>query len=72
MTPTQQAQSMVEYYLEAEQAVLEGQSFSKNGRTLTMANLAEIRKGREYWERRLQQLSGRGGGVYSFAEFVDG
>ncbi|WP_110644082.1 hypothetical protein [Salinicola sp. CPA57] len=71
MTPTQQAQSMVEYYIEAETAVLLGQSFSKNGRTLTMANLSEIRKGREYWERRLQQLSGRGGGVYSFARFVD-
>ncbi|MGQ7245466.1 hypothetical protein ACUN9V_18660 [Salinicola sp. V024] len=71
MTPTQQAQSMVGFYIEAETAVLQGQSFSKNGRTLTMANLGEIRKGREYWERRVQQLRGRGGGVCSFARFVD-
>ncbi|WP_110636256.1 hypothetical protein [Salinicola salarius] len=71
MTPVQQAQDMVGFYIEAEMAVLQGQSFSKNGRTLTMANLAEIRKGREYWERRVQQLRGRGGGVFSFARFVD-
>lgn len=62
------AQQMVDRYLEAEMAVLDGKTVTMNGRTLTMENLSEIRKGREYWERRIaQQQRGRGPG---FVEFI--
>ncbi|WP_353979400.1 hypothetical protein [Salinicola endophyticus] len=72
MTPVQRAQAMVDFYYEAEEAVLMGRSITKEGRTLTMVDLPAIRDGRREWERRLQQLKGRGGGVYSLARFGDG
>lgn len=66
------AQQMVERYIEAELAVLDGRSITFGGRTLTMANLAEIRQGRLEWELRAQQqsaaLAGRPSG-YSLASF---
>lgn len=40
-------------YLAAETAVLSSQSYSIGGRSLTRANLAEIRKGVEVWNDRL-------------------
>lgn len=66
------AKQMVERYIEAEMAVLEGRSVTFNGRTLTMADLSQIREGRKEWERRavLEVQSRRGGGQgYSLAEF---
>ncbi|MDO9872608.1 hypothetical protein Q7457_01430 [Glaesserella parasuis] len=48
-----QIQQMIDKYVEAELAVLEGKSITFNGRNVTRENLAEIRKGREYWEERL-------------------
>lgn len=53
MDQVTQAQQMVDKYLEAEAAVLDGRSVTMNGRSLTMESLAEIRSGRDYWERRL-------------------
>jgi hypothetical protein len=55
-----QAETRLQEYLNAESAVLSGQSCTINGRMLTMANLAEIQKGIEIWNRRAQKLS-RGG-----------
>lgn len=46
------AAEMVEFYTEAEMKVLRGQSVSINGRTMTRADLSEIRDGRHEWERR--------------------
>ena len=65
------AQQMVDRYIEAEQAVLEGRSVQFGGRTLTMENLGQIREGRKEWERRaaVEAQNKRGGGRgYSLAE----
>lgn len=40
-------------YLEAETRVLSSQSYTIGGRSLTRANLAEIRSGIEIWSARL-------------------
>nr|BDD44445.1 hypothetical protein 18 [Saccharospirillaceae bacterium] len=58
MTKTQ-AQQMLDRYIEAEQKVLAGQQISHNGKSWTMADLKEIRAGREHWERVLAQFNGR-------------
>lgn len=66
------ARQMVDRYIEAEQAVLEGKSVQFGNRTLTMENLGQIRDGRKEWERRVaaeEAQSKRGGGRgYSLAE----
>lgn len=67
-----QAQQMVDKYIEAEMAVLEGRSISFGGRTLTMENLSEIRKGRASWERRVAAEKARAAGrssTHSLARF---
>ncbi len=66
-----QAQQMVERYIEAEMAVLDGKAIQFGGRTLTMENLNQIREGRKEWERRFnaENLRARGGSAgYSLAE----
>lgn len=42
-------------YLDAEEKVLNGQSYSIGGRTLTRANLKEISDGITLWASRLKQ-----------------
>ncbi len=49
---TRTAAQMAQLYQDAEVAVLAGQAFSVAGRSVTLADLPEIRKGREEWERR--------------------
>jgi len=45
---------MLDLYLQAEADILAyGQSNALEGRTLTTANLSEIRKGRQEWEERV-------------------
>lgn len=66
-----QAQQMVDRYIEAEMAVLDGKAVQFGGRTLTMENLSQIREGRKEWERRVstESLRARGGNAgYSLAE----
>ncbi|KAB7896433.1 hypothetical protein ASE93_15385 [Serratia sp. Leaf50] len=46
-------EDMIQQYLNAEKAVLQGKSITFNGQSMTMENLSEIRSGRESWERRL-------------------
>ncbi|MEW5290298.1 hypothetical protein ABW286_14080 [Erwinia papayae] len=62
---------MLQKYIEAELAVLDGKSVELNGQSMTMESLSEIRKGREAWERRLQLLtdSQRRRPQYSLARF---
>lgn len=47
-------------WLDAELAVSSGQSYSIGTRSLTRANLSEIRKQIIYWESQLVRLNGRG------------
>lgn len=66
-----QAETMVERYIDAEMAVLDGKAIQFGGRTLTMENLNQIREGRKEWERRVnaENLRARGGNAgYSLAE----
>lgn len=54
------AEAKLTEYLDAETAVLSGQSYSIGGRSLTRANLREIREGILYWNSMVQRLD-RGG-----------
>jgi len=47
------ASDMLDKYLAAEQAILDGKSVSFKGRTLSYENLQEIRDGRKEWEARV-------------------
>jgi len=57
-----QAQSQLDAYIAAETKVLSGQSYEIDGRSLTRANLNEISKGIEIWDRRVKELSAKSGG----------
>ncbi|NEV60412.1 hypothetical protein G3446_00635 [Thiorhodococcus minor] len=69
---------MRDLYLAAEQDLLQhGKSSAFEGRTLTMADLTEIRAGRQEWERRVMaELAStahtRGGLSVSVASFGNG
>lgn len=52
MTLTQ-AQTALDAWIAADLAVAKGQSYSMNGRSLTLANTKEIREQIQYWERRV-------------------
>lgn len=53
----EEARTMYAAYVKAEAIVLTGQSYSIKDRTLTRADLAEIRKGRQEWFTQVQLLS---------------
>lgn len=55
---------MLALYITAEETVLTGQSYQIKDRTLTRANLREIRKGRAEWSTLVGRLE-HGGGVRS-------
>lgn len=57
-----QAETQLAAYLAAETKVLSGQSYQFQGRTLTRANLNEIRLGIETWDRRVKNLTAKAGG----------
>lgn len=59
---------MYQLYVEAEEKVLSGQSYSINGRSLTRANLSEIVENREKWARKMRAES-NGGCSYALASF---
>lgn len=52
-----QAQTALDAWIAADLAVAKGQSYSMNGRSLTLANVKEIREQIQYWERRIMSLS---------------
>jgi len=67
-----QIQEMIALYLKAEKAILTGQSYSIAGRSLTRANLSEVRQARNDWEQRLSNLEIRsrgGNSSYSVSTF---
>ena len=66
------ATDMVDLYVAAEKAVLRNQSYTLNGRSLTRADLPDIRAGRAEWEAKVaaETAKTRGGSsLYSVAEF---
>ncbi len=58
----EQAQAQLDKYLTAETKVLSGQAYELAGRSLTRANLKEITKGIEIWDRRVKELSASASG----------
>lgn len=55
-----QAESRLDQYYAAEEAVLNGQSYSIGSRSLTRANIKEIRDGIDYWENKVKSKSSGG------------
>ena len=47
------AQDALNTWIKADLAVAKGQSYSMNGRSITLANIREIREQITYWERRV-------------------
>jgi hypothetical protein len=52
-----EAADRLQDYLNAEETVLSGQSYSIGIRSFTRANLKEIREGIDYWDNKVQELS---------------
>lgn len=52
-----QAEAQLALYLAAEAAVLAKQSYTISGRSLSLANLAEIQQGIKLWNDRAVSLS---------------
>lgn len=50
------AQTALEAWLSADLAISKGQSYTMNGRSITLANIKEVREQIGYWERRIQTL----------------
>ena len=50
------AQRHLDAWLEAEAAVTNAQSYTIGSRTMTKANLAEIRKTIDYWNKKVIEL----------------
>ncbi len=51
-----QAQASLNAWIAADLAAAKGQSYSMNGRSLTLANIREIREQIQYWERRVATM----------------
>lgn len=51
-----QAQTALDAWIAADLTVAKGQSYSMNGRSLTLANTREIREQIQYWERRVATM----------------
>lgn len=59
-------QTMIDAYLQAEKDVLAGKNVTFRGKMVGMEDLGAIRAGRKEWESRMQ-ASQPGGGSYSLA-----
>jgi len=57
-----QAEARLTEYLAAESAVLGNQSYTLNGRSVTRANLGEIRDGISYWDEKVKTLDMKASG----------
>lgn len=65
------ASDLLSLYVSAEKKILLGQSVSLGDRTLTLANLAEVRAEREKLERRVnaEESTSSGSARYSTPDF---
>ena len=66
-----QAQTALDAWIAADLAVAKGQSYSMNGRSLTLANAKEIREQIQYWERRVAAFAAGSTGGAALADFSD-
>jgi hypothetical protein len=56
------ATERLQQYLDAEAKVLTGQQYSIGDRSLTRANIAQIREGIKYWDAEVKRLSAANSG----------
>lgn len=72
MITVERAKKHLEAWLDAELAVTTGQSYSIGSRSLTRANVAEIRKQIEYWQNQLEAAKIResGGRIIRARRFI--
>jgi hypothetical protein len=66
------AETMLQAYIDAETKILLGQEVSLNNRRLRLPDLAEVQKGRQMWQNRVnaEQAASQGGSsLYSLADF---
>lgn len=56
-----EARTMREGWIKAEIALMTSQEYRMGTRMLRRADLSEIRKSVEYWDRQINQLTGRSG-----------
>jgi len=52
----EQAQTALDGWIAADLAISKGQSYAMNGRTITLANIVDVRSQIQYWERRISTL----------------
>ena len=71
MVSVTDAQAMVDLYTKAEMKVLKNQSVSIGDKTMTRANLPEIRAGRQEWEVKLRAIKAGSEGGSSMFSVVD-
>lgn len=57
------AEARLTSYLEAEEAILLGQSVTRNGKQLTRADLGSVQIGIKTWSARVARLSSTSGGI---------
>ncbi len=55
------AKKKLETWLEAEEALSSSQSYTVGTLTLTRADLGQVRKNIEFWEKKVTELERRGG-----------
>lgn len=55
------AETKLALWMAAEEKVASGQSYSIGGRSLTRANLREIREQIEFWDGKIQKIAASGG-----------
>lgn len=65
------AQAALNAWIAADSAVSKGQSYTMNGRTITLANIKEIREQIQYWERRVVSLSNISASQATLVDFTD-
>lgn len=56
------AQQRVNMWLDAEAAIATGQAYTIGSRSLTRANLADVRKQLEYWQAKVAALQNAASG----------
>lgn len=68
----EQAKEMLASWLEAEKAVMSNQSYSIGSRSITRANLSEIRKSIQYWSKiiDLKERKKRGKGTARISSII--
>lgn len=62
----EEARSTLRMWIEAERAVATGQSYKIGTRSLTRANLADIRESIQFWRKEIARLEAKQSGARVF------